>query len=60
MRRFNVSFFLSICLVVAGCTSSRMDEILSPSPSPETTSSISRPNVPTPAVAVGATNPQGA
>jgi lysozyme len=55
MRRFNVPFVLSICLVVAGCTSSRMDEILSPSS--ETTSSISRPDVPTPTVAVGAVKP---
>jgi lysozyme len=58
MRRFNVPFLLLTCLVLAGCTSSRMDDILSPSL--ETTSSISRPNVPTPAAAVGMAEPEAA
>ena len=52
MRLTSVSFFLITCL--AGCTSSRMDEVLAPGPSPETTSSIGRTAPPVPPAVIGA------
>ncbi|CAM5588974.1 lysozyme [Aquamicrobium terrae] len=57
MRFSSVSFLLIVCLALAGsgCTSSsRMDEILTPQPSLETTSSIAKPSAPVPPAAIGA------
>ncbi len=61
MRISTLPPILLACLALAGCTSSsRMDEILTPGPSPETTSSIGRPNAPVPPAVIGAAGPQGA
>lgn len=54
MRLSSVSFLLVAFLALGGCTSSRMDEVLSPGPSPETTSSIGRPAAPVPRAVIGA------
>lgn len=54
MRFTTVSAILLACAALAGCASSSgMDEVLSPGPSSETTSSIARPNSPVPTAGVG-------
>ncbi|QPC88496.1 glycosyl hydrolase [Mesorhizobium sp. NBSH29] len=53
MRSPAVFAVLSACLVLSGCTSSGVDALDVGRPSMEITSSVSRPNAPTPPVAVG-------
>ncbi|HEV2506340.1 MAG TPA: GH25 family lysozyme [Mesorhizobium sp.] len=53
MRFTTVSAILLACAALASCASSSgMDEVLSPGPSSETTSSITRPNSPVPSASI--------